>query len=263
MRHLALTSLLACQLSLAAAQSTLPTEAAPARDLPAIQAAEAAGLRIYRHDAAAAAASDVVQAKGSPAVLTGTRGWITQEAQAGIIVTFIDAAPRALYRVTVAADGTVSQTQELPAPLPLTAFERGALAARNAAVQASFRRCAERYNTVVFPAEAGSDAKWTVYLLPATTDKRHVPVGGTHRLEIDGDKVVRQREFTRSCIALERAPQAVALVISHLLDPTPTEAHVFWALWANKPLVVTTGPNRNWVVQDGKVGLIPGAPATP
>ena len=46
-------------------------------------------------------------------------------------------------------------------------------------------------------------------------------------------------------------------MITHLLDPIPTEAHVFWSLWARKPMYVATPPNGTiWVVDDGKIKLV-------
>ena len=49
----------------------------------------------------------------------------------------------------------------------------------------------------------------------------------------------------------------VGLMISHLLDPVPTEVHVFFGLWAETPLYVTTVPNRKvWLVDSGKIKLL-------
>jgi len=46
-------------------------------------------------------------------------------------------------------------------------------------------------------------------------------------------------------------------MISHLLDPVPTEVHVFFGLWAETPLYVTTVPNRKvWLVDSGKIKLL-------
>ena len=48
----------------------------------------------------------------------------------------------------------------------------------------------------------------------------------------------------------------MALFVSHLLDPVPTEIHVFWSLWAAKPIAVRTQDNKIWMVADGKIGLL-------
>jgi len=53
-----------------------------------------------------------------------------------------------------------------------------------------------------------------------------------------------------------------ALMITHLLDPIPTEAHVFWSIWAHKPLYVATPPNGTiWVVEGSKIRLVERKPA--
>jgi hypothetical protein len=83
-----------------------------------------------------------------------------------------------------------------------------------------------------------------------------VPIGGTYRLETSGSSVISQRGFTRSCIALQSDTSAVGLMITHLLDPVPTEAHVFWSLWASKPMYVATPDGTLWIVEGGKIGLV-------
>ena len=97
---------------------------------------------------------------------------------------------------------------------------------------------------------------WIVYLLPGTTKQGIVPIGGSYRLELDaaGDRVVTQRGFTRSCITLENPPDSAAMMITHLLDPRPTEVHVFWSLWAGKPMFVGTSTGL-WKIEDGRVTM--------
>lgn len=117
--------------------------------------------------------------------------------------------------------------------------------------------CSKNYNSVVLPSGATPGTDWNVYLLPGTTKHNVVPIGGTYRMEIDGAKVVSQRGFTRTCIALQSEPEAVGLMITHLLDPIPTEVHVFWSLWAKKPIYVATPPNGTiWIVDGNKIGLV-------
>ena len=41
--------------------------------------------------------------------------------------------------------------------------------------------------------------------------------------------------------------------VTHLLDPYPTEIHVFLSLWMGKPLYVMTGPETVWIVDQGKI----------
>jgi hypothetical protein len=145
----------------------------------------------------------------------------------------------------------------LESPTKLTAYESGAASARSAATTSKFQRCAEKYNSVVLPAADASGTNWVVYLLPGTTRNDVVPIGGTYRVETNGADIVSQRGFTRTCIALQTDPRAVGLVITHLLDAVPTEAHVFWSLWAKKPMYVSTPPNGTvWVIEGSKIKLV-------
>lgn len=232
----------------------IPQALPPEQETLALLAAEKTGMAMFRHDQAAAVATDAgfkVRAfKNDERV----RGWITEEQQGSIVVTFVDATPAALHRVTV-RNGVADPLVTLDAPVALTPYEAGAVAARNAALDAKFEACSEKYNSVVLPSSV--DGQWTVYLLPGTTKHNVVPIGGTYRLEVSGSKVVSQRGFTRTCIALESPPQAEGIVITHVLDPVPTEAHVFWSAWANKPMYVTTPPEPTvWGVEKGRITLV-------
>jgi hypothetical protein len=107
---------------------------------------------------------------------------------------------------------------------------------------------------VVLPPEAGGDGGWRVYMLPATKQRDAVPIGGTYRLEVRDGAVVAQRGFTRSCIALGRGPKVAGMMITHLLDPVPTEAHVHWSLWAETPMYVSTPPDGVlWAIEFGVI----------
>lgn len=247
--------------SLALAQQDVPAPMDDAQIAQAILDAEATGRAIYLHDQAAAVASDAVMAlkafrqDGKQGRLGG---WITEQRDDGIVVTFLssEAEPRARYRVTVGSEGRViGDVETLGEPAALTPFELGAARARNTAASAEFAPCSRSYNTVVVadPREGGG---WIAYLLPGTTKHGVVPIGGSYRLDLDatGQSIVRQRSFTRSCIVLESPRDAVGLMITHLLDPAPTEVHVFWSLWAGKPMYVGTSAGL-WKIENGRVEM--------
>jgi hypothetical protein len=47
------------------------------------------------------------------------------------------------------------------------------------------------------------------------------------------------------------------LVTSHLLDPVPTEIHVFWNLWSGIPLDIMTPPYGTvWGISKGHISLV-------
>jgi hypothetical protein len=243
----------------ASADDSLPKELPPEQEVLALLSAETTGLAIYRHDQAASVATDVALKVRSFKKDKRINGWITEEQQGNIVVTFIDKTPFALYRVTV-SNGVAGALDVLEQPAPLSAYETGAVTARQAALASKFEPCSASYNSVVLPSPI--DGKWIVYLIPGTTKSNVVPIGGTYRMEISGSNVVSQRGFTRTCVALQTDPRAVALMITHLLDSIPTEAHVFWSIWAKKPLYVTTPPNGTlWAIEGNKIKLIERKPA--
>jgi hypothetical protein len=241
----------------ASAEEDLPKELPPDQEAAAIRSAEVTGLAIYRHDHAASVATDAARELRAFKKDKRVTGWVTEEQQGQIVVTFIDRAPAALYRIAVSKDGIAGPVTALGSPTPLSDYESGAAAARTAALTSKFQPCSESYNSVVLPAGETPGKTWVVYLLPGTTKSNVVPIGGTYRIETSGSNVTSQRGFTRTCIVLQTDPRAVGLMITHLLDPIPTEAHVFWSLWAKKPMYVATPPNGTvWAVEGNKIKLV-------
>jgi hypothetical protein len=117
----------------ASAQEALPTELPPDQEAAAIRSAEMTGLTIYRHDQAAAIATDEALKLRTFKKDKRVRGWITEERQGQIVVTFIDQSPAALYRTVVSKDGVAGPLTALASPTALTDYESGAAAARAAA----------------------------------------------------------------------------------------------------------------------------------
>jgi hypothetical protein len=251
------------------AAESLPQELPPEEEQAALRSAEATGVTIYKHDHAAAVASDALGALGILKSDKRVRGWITESQGEGILVTFISGdaneAPQALYRVSVSKGGEVTgPPQELKTPQALTEFESGAAAARIFAAKYSFQPCAERYNTVVLPADSSASPNWVVYLIPGTQDALRIPLGGAHRLALDAtaQHLVNERGFTRSCLVLgdpkgNAKQRPVMLATTHFMDPVPTEIHVFWNLWTGIPLDILTPPNGTiWNISKGQISLV-------
>jgi hypothetical protein len=255
------------------AADSVPQELPPQEEQAALRSAEATGLTIYKHDHAAAVATDAVGALGILKSDKRLRGWITESQGEGILVTFISGdtneVPQALYRVSVSKEGEVTgPPQEFKVPQALTEFESRAAAARLFAAKYSFQPCAERYNTVVLPADSSPSPNWMAYLIPGTQDALRIPLGGAHRLELDAtaEHLVNERGFTRSCVVLgdpkgdpkgEPKKRPVGLFATHLMDPVPTEIHVFWNLWAGIPLYISTPPNGTvWNLSNGHISLV-------
>jgi hypothetical protein len=251
------------------AADSLPQELPPREEQGALLRAEATGLAIYEHDHAAAVATDALSALGIFKSDKRIRGWITEERSEGILVTIISGdaneAPQALYRISVSKEGIVTgPPQELKTPQALTEFESGAAAARIFAGKYAFQPCAEHYNTVVLPADSSASTNWVVYLIPGTQDALRIPLGGAHRLELDAtaQHLIDERGFTRSCVVMgdpkaDAKHRPVMLVATHLLDPVPTEIHVYWNLWSGIPLDILTPPNGTvWAISKGHISLV-------
>lgn len=233
------------------------TSTTPGVHAAAIKAAEATGRTIFEHDRAAAVATDAALSQRAFKRDRRVRGWLTEQQADGIAVTFIDTTPGAIYRVMVSPAGVAGPLLALAAPESLTPYEAGAAIARAAVLDVEYQRCSNMYNTVVLPGVAGTGGnEWMVYLLPGTTRHDTVPLGGTYRFEVRDGAVVSQRSFTRSCIALNRGPKVAGMMIDHLLDPTPTEAHVHWSLWAETPMYVSTPGDLLWSIKSGVIAPI-------
>jgi len=237
------------------ADEALPARLSAAEESAALASAESTGATIYRHDQAAAVATDAALGLRRFKKDKRVRGWITEQQGNAIVVTFLDGTPAALYRVTVEG-GVAGAVTALDAPAVLSPYEAGAATARSLALNAPFQACSRSYNSVVLPGSSPAE-DWVVYLVPGTTKSNVVPIGGTFRFGVKGSQLVSQRAFTRTCIALPSDPRAEALMITHLLDAVPTEAHVYWSIWARKPIYVVTPPDGTvWSVQGDHIKLV-------
>jgi len=248
--------LIACCLAAGAIRAqAIATPPLTATEQDTLLAIEITGDRMARHDRAAWMASDALITPDGPGRDARVRGWVTSEHPDGIEVVFLDASSTALYRVRVDGAGRAGAVERKPAVLD--AFETGAAQARALAMGSGFTPCAARYNPIVLPADDGPD-RWTVYLIPAMTDRNIVPFGGAYRLEIADGHIVSQRPYTRSCVQARRsagdgAPKA--LWMTHLLDPLPTELHVFWSITTGLPMVVGTSAG-DWKIESGHPRLL-------
>src|SRR5690349_24950432 len=89
------------------------------------------------------------------------------------------------------------------------------------------------------------------------------PFGGHYLIPVDpSGRAGAARRFAKTCIEIGRLPGAsgsepAALVISHLLDPIPTEIHVFSSLVARLPVFVATLDKRVWIVDGTRIRLVP------
>ena len=248
----------------AMAQAAALTQA----DQAAIRQASDRGALLYAYDQAAWHGTDDMLAKlGDPKDRVG--GWIVDGPAASPELVFFDkdeAHPHAVY-VADFKDNRLVSSRVLGAgdDTSLSANRLRLIHARAigiAALEASKEpRCSENsYNTVVLPPAAPGDPV-LVYILTPQTSNDTIPFGGHYLIPVSVDgKPGPIRHFAKSC-AVFPMPQKgkgapVATYITHLLDPTPTEIHVFSSLTLHLPVYVGTSDNRVWSVEGARIGLV-------
>ena len=261
---------------LAALAAALIAAPAPAQPVPSPTAEETAkltaigvrGRLLFDLDRAAwVATDDLLRTVRDPAA-AGVQGYVVESDGAGFAVTFFGGAAGRQAGIYVArvADGRVVSSRLLPAAerIVLTPAQIRLAAARSAATRTIQERpCTGRpFNAAIVPPSA-PEAPVEVYLTSPQTETGVYPFGGHFLVTVGADgRVLSQRKFTNSCMnmALPRASRRrgtpAAAVITHLLDPTPTEIHVFLSLSMAKPVYVMTGePRRIWAVDGAAIAL--------
>lgn len=244
---------------------------APAAQAQTLNADEAAALKValergrllYAYDQAAWHGTDDMLAKiKDPRDKIG--GWIVDGKPGATELVFYDrdaADPHAVY--VARFDGSKLLSSHVLGPdedRSLSPLRKRMIAAvrtaSDALVGAKVQQCAagQRFNTVTLPPTT-ENGSISVYYLTPQHDLETVPFGGHYRIDVSADgKAGPVRAFTKSCIAIPinadkaKDSKSAMLTITHLLDPTPTEIHVFSSLVAHLPVMVVTGGNRAWAV---------------
>ena len=222
------------------------------------------GRLIFELDRAAWVTTDDVRQRLPSDDRGAVRGWTVERDGGGYAVTYYAGegdARAAVYRGRVENRRVVSR-EVFPANArpPLTAVQRRLADARRAVRLMNQRPCTNApFNTVVIPPEtAGGPAE--VYALTSQTDSNSYPFGGHFLGTISTTgELLSRRAFTRACLNMlpqpPRGSQPAGLIVSHLLDPTPTEIHVFMSIWMGLPVYVLTG-DRTWEVTGDGIRLI-------
>lgn len=220
------------------------------------------GRLLYQLDQAAWHSTDALRRDVSDPAAAGVRGWIVEPEGDAMRVTyygFADATPVPIYMASFKR-GKVSRARLVPATerRPLGPEAQRMIAARDAMTKQSPARCVPQpFNSIVVP-PTSADAPIDVYLLTPQTKANAWPVGKHYRLGVAKSGAVGSpREFTKSCMTLgteglPKGARPIALSIGHVLDPVPTELHVFTALASRIPLVVQTGETY-WHVDGTKI----------
>lgn len=257
-------------LALALAAASVPAPAhAQARD-EATQNAWVLerGRLIFALDRAAWVATDDMLARIPDPVAAGLVGYIVdRDGDRFIAIFFAEESGRlvAAYRAGIGPRGVVDP-QAFPrgsrpalTPLQQRLARTGQWAQRNGG---RLQRCSpQSFNLAIIPPTA-ADGPIDLYFLTPQLESGF-PFGGHHRVTLDaGGNEVARRSFARSCLTMPPPPRnAAGIMVSHLLDPTPTEIHVFNAMAAQRPVYVSIGGNRLFEVTGARIRVVqmPGA----
>lgn len=261
-------------LFLIAALAAAPALADPsATELAAAREAEARGAEIYAYDQAAWHSTDRMQADLKKRKWTlekaqqeGMVGYVVEPADDGLLLATYygmkDGKTFAMARYRVRGSkverGGFLKEGDDPAlsPLALRLVETRKLAVDAAIEQKAFRCSRGNPNTVVLPPRA--DGSMPAYVMSSAVEAGVFPAGGHYRYVFGTDgKLLSSRAFSKSCVSVDSRnvpKKAAGFGVSHLLDPQPTEVHVFVSYNVPITLFVITQSNGNlWEVARGKV----------
>jgi hypothetical protein len=254
-----LTLALAAAAAAATPAQAKPDKASPppmsADDAEAVQTAVNRAQSLYTYDQAAWHTTDALLAAVPEATLETIRGWVVTPEGESYRVTYYSGDAGSPHRAVFSAvwnGGTKVADGKLRAEGDdqLSAEEARLAAASDAVSSNGKLQCAARpFNRVILP-HAGTGGADLVYLLTPQTQTGSIPLGGHYRAEVKDGRVVAERAFTNACLELPVDERAEALVVSHLLDPTPTEIHFFSVFAARRPIFVVTAMNeRIWAAE--------------
>jgi hypothetical protein len=252
--------LVAVMANVAAAQGAKETEA--------VARASERGALLYAYDQAAwHGTDDMLKKIQDPSNKVG--GYIVDgPATAPRLIFFDKDGQAAVYIATFSGNrlvnGHVLGDNE---DRTLSALDRRMIAALGAARLAiskddNIRPCASRpFNTVVLPPESRK-GPIAVYFFTPQTDAAAIPFGGHFKINVDvRGNAGKARRFSKSCLDVPTQPKVPgdakpeAVFVTHLLDPAPTEVHVFNSLALGKLVMVGTASNKMiWPVAGADIG---------
>ena len=189
----------------------------------------------------------------------GISGWVAEPEGNAMAITFYsdsEGGPAAVYRARVLGGRVVSRDTYLTGDRPpLTGLALRQARARDLSASEDQRACTgQPFNVIAFPPE-NAEAPIDVYRISPPASRNRLPMGGHFRSTVAADgSLSESRAFSRGCLNVELSEvpagsQAGPIAITHLLDPLPTEMHVFLSLFSGRPLVVAAGdPTRLFMV---------------
>ncbi len=213
------------------------------------------GLQLYRYDRAAWEATDaMLRDIPQNKIPAKAAGWVTVNTAEGLRTTFYemldDGSARGFYQ-SLWDDRQISgKTLSNPAEQILSAEELRLVALRTLPSLDGIERCTKaNLNMVILP-RSGPGKIDSIYILTPQTSTTGFPFGGHYRFDYRDGVKVGERKFANSCLTIDTAQagpngaKAQMMIVSHVLDPYPTEIHSFEMLSMAMPLAVITTSNK-------------------
>jgi hypothetical protein len=233
---------------------------------PMLQQALDRGALLYIYDEAAWHGTDDLR-DHFPELMKLANGYVVSGSQAETELVFYDETKsKAVYRATYRYEKLAASGAPSPDRAALTPLEKRLIAAREqslkAFIAANVTLCTKgKANLAVLPpARTGDPA--IAYLMSSRVVMEELPLGGHYSVTVDADgKTGAVRKFTNGCANMPlnqpKEGKIAGLTITHLLDPVPTEIHVFSSMTAHLPVYVATISNgRLWQVNGSKIEFV-------
>lgn len=244
---------------LTAAQEAKPSAAA-VPDLSGIEKMNTLGKKMVFLDQLAWRATDILLAAQIDPVAINLYGWITYPDGDNWVVRFLKSDDGVVPSHDVIFPETGEPRLVQSQDSALTDRDRALLTARDAVLEAVTEPCSGTYNTIVF--DMPDEKAVYAYAIAASHEPGVIVVGGHYRVILSSDDltVTSTRNFTTTCLEindleLQDGEKVTAAIVSHILDPSPVEMHVFLSLTYGYPFYVITESGL-WSVIDGKIDWI-------
>jgi hypothetical protein len=239
----------------------------------AIEHASKRGELIFKLDQSAWVSTDELRRKVPDLAKSGIQGWVIDPAGDRMLAIYYrleGGEPRAAFIAETRGDNVLtSHVLGDHEDRRLTPIQIRMARAAQVARRLPLERCTDGpINSVIIP-PTSPDAPVTVYMLSPRVKTDEFPFGGHQRFDIDMEgKVVARRAFSKACLNMTPPPapdggEPAVAIVTHLLDPTPTEIHVFTSISMGRPIVVGTNADqpssetfRMWLVDGPKISFV-------
>jgi hypothetical protein len=231
----------------------------------AVQLAIGRGELLYAYNQAAWHATDAMVAASKEdgsydRVMKTGSGYVIKGDASAPTVSFYDRSdpPKVFFRARMSDGGTkIASRQMITPPEFATVNQQKFVQERSAIIQAASAArlgiCAHATPNYAILPSIGNQGR-VGYVMTPQMEPKSFPMGGHYRFDLQDGRAVNHRAFTKSCMTIALPPdnkdKPRLLTVTHLLDETPTELHVFTMLSAQLPLVVITSQNKKiWAVE--------------